>query len=585
MGEVRYDEKYVYVDGKRTKIVSGAMHYFRIVPEYWEDRLIKLKELGCNCVETYMCWNLHEKKEGEFDFSGWLDVGKFLSIAQKLGLYAIVRPGPYICSEWDFGGMPWWLLTYPDIELRCSNSCFLEKITPYLEKACDEIKPHLFSNGGNVIAMQIENEYGSYGNDKEYLRYLKSVYERKDMQCIYFTSDGETEFLLRNGTLPDVLASVNYRWDSVRCLASLQKYHGGQPGAVMELWNGRAQYFGEPIEHRDIKEVADSVKTAIDNAEIVNLYMFHGGTNFGFMNGTIDWGDSFVVNTTSYDVDAPLDEYGRKTPKYYAEQEVICKAMNIPVENKSKESVLHNFGELTLVGTSALKDNPALCKKTLSATVKTMEQCGQGYGYIIYKTEFFVGEGGGRIDFPQIHDVANVYIDGEYKKTLYRRGNENSLDVDEYGAHTLCVVVESLGRVNYGVRLKDYKGLVGDIEYFDKGYDVHSKFFGYEIYGVDLDKLPEKYQTQIKANQPAFYKYELDIDEPRDTVLFLIGFNRGVAFVNGFNLGRHLNADKENAKLYIPAPLLKKGKNEIVVFDVLSTDEEKHAVLTDKGRY
>lgn len=193
---ITHDKTNIYIDGKATKIVSGSIHYFRVVPEYWEDRLLKLKECGCNCVDIYIAWNLHEKKEGEFDFSGWLDFGKFLEIANKLGLYAVVRPGPYICSEWDFGGLPWWLLKYRDIELRCSNERYLKLCTPYLEKVCEILKPHLIANGGNVIYIQIENEYGSYSNDKEYLEWLKNFYIEHGMNCGFITSDGETEMLL-----------------------------------------------------------------------------------------------------------------------------------------------------------------------------------------------------------------------------------------------------------------------------------------------------------------------------------------------------------------------------------------------------
>ncbi len=577
MSRVYWDERHIYVDGKAEKIMSGAMHYFRVHPSYWRDRLLKLKELGCNCVETYICWNLHEPKEGEFHFDGWLDFGKYLDEAKALGLYAIVRPGPYMCSEWDFGGMPWWLLSYPEMELRCFDPLFLEKCKPYLQKTCEILRPRLIDNGGNVIFVQLENEYGSYGNDKKYLRWLETLYQQEGITCPLLTSDGETEFLLRNGTLPNVLASVNYRWDSVRCIASLKKYHGGRPGAVLELWNGKAQHWGEPIIRRDIDEVAKSVETALENAELVNLYMFHGGTSFGFMNGSLDFGNGLIVQMTSYDVDAPLDEYGRRTPKYYAEQKVIAKALGKPVENTATDTVLKTYGNARYVGETTL--SPDMVKKNSFATVKSMEYFGQGYGYIVYATTAFVGAKGAKLLLPEIHDIAHVYVDGKYKQSLYRGDADRSVLIEENGERKIEILVENMGRVNYGIRLKDRKGLVGDINLFDIEYNVYAKIFGFDVYSIELDRLPEVYDKKAQENAPALYKYEFTAEELTDTVLRLDGFTRGVVFLNGFNLGRHWTVEHSENKLYIPAPLLKEGVNELIVFDALANEKEKRVFL------
>lgn len=579
MSRICVTEKEILIDGKKTKIASGAMHYFRIHPEHWRDRLLKLAECGCNTVETYLVWNLHEAKEGSFDFSGWLDFGKFLDIAKEMGLYAIVRPGPYICSEWEFGGLPWWLLKYPDMELRCMNPLFIEKITPFLKRAAEILRPRMIDNGGNVIFVQIENEYGSYGNDKEYLRFYKDFYISEGINCPLITSDGETEFLLHNGTLPDVMASVNYRWDSVRCLASLQKYHGGQPGAVMELWNGKAQHWGEPIIKRDIPEVASSVKLALENAELVNLYMFHGGTTFGFMNGTLDFGEKLLVQMTSYDVDAPLDEYGRRTEKYYAEQKVICEALGKKIENTAKDTVIRDYGEATPVGVSRV--DASLVRKTRRNLPVSMEACDQGYGYIIYETNVFVGECGAKIFLSEIHDIAQVYVDGAFVKTIEKHTEDKTFEIKERGDHKISVLVENMGRINYGVNLKTRKGLIGDIMLFDLEYDVRTKPMGYDIYSLELDKLPESYSDKAEPNAPAFYKFEFYADKAEDTVLRLEGFTRGVAFINGFNLGRHWDIENSPNKLFIPAPLVKEGKNEIVVFDVLAKDTNKKLRLSE----
>jgi len=574
MDKVYYDNKKFYIDGKETKIISGAMHYFRIHPEYWEDRLLKLKECGCNCVETYVCWNLHEKNEGDFDFSGWLDLGNFLHIANSLGLYAIVRPGPYICSEWDFGGLPWWILKYRDIELRCSNDRFKEVCSPYLKEVCSIIKPHLISNGGNIIFVQIENEYGSYGNDKDYLTWLKTFYESNGIDCGFLTSDGETELLLKNGTLDGVLASVNYRKDSERCIGKLKRFKPDQPGAVMELWNGRAMHWGEKFERRDIEEVKESLRTALKHSELVNLYMFHGGTNFGFMNGTLDLKDNFTVQMTSYDVDAPLDEYGRRTPKYYAEQEVICAVLGKKIENTAKDTIIAEYKNIVYAGECSLKDSGIKVDSLSTCMPKPMELCGQGYGYIVYETDFFADAGGATIKLPEIHDFAQVYVDGKYTAFFHRHGEKRYVDVPS-GNHKLSILVENMGRINYGVKLKDYKGLLGNVILHDKLYDVENVLLGFTTYKLPLETLPKAYNGKAEENAPAFYKYELIIDKPLDTVMYLEGFTRGVAFVNGLNLGRHWDIENSENKLFIPAPLLKEGVNEIVLFDVLHKTADK----------
>jgi len=574
MNKVCYDSNSIYINGIATKIVSGAMHYFRIHPDYWEDRLLKLKECGCNCVETYVCWNLHEKAEGEFDFSGWLDFGKFIDMANDMGLFTIVRPGPYICSEWDFGGLPWWILKYGDIELRCNNERFKEVCTPYLEKVCDIVKPRLISNGGNIIFVQIENEYGSYGNDKAYLGWLKSLYESNGIDCGFLTSDGETELLLKNGTLDGVLATVNYRKDSERCIGMLKKFVPNQPGAVLELWNGRAMQWGEKFERRDVEEVKESVRTALEYAELVNFYMFQGGTNFGFMNGSLDLKDIFKVQMTRYDVDAPLDEYGRRTPKYYAEQEVICKELGKEIENTAKDTILAEYKDITFLGECSLKESGILVESLNMPMPKPMELCNQGYGYIVYETELFADSEGAEIKLPEIHDFAHVYVDGKYIASFDRHSEKKQVEV-ESGIHKVAILVENMGRINYGVKLKDFKGLLGNVILHDKLYDVENILLGFTVYKLPLDALPEIYCGKAEENAPAFYKYELNVDKISDTVIHLEGFTRGVTFINGFNLGRHWDIEHSENKLFIPAPLLKKGVNEIVVFDVLHKDENK----------
>lgn len=577
MKGISFQDGKIFIGGKQEKLISGAMHYFRIHPEYWEDRLLKLKECGCNCVETYVCWNLHEKTEGDFDFSGWLDFGKYLDLAARLGLYAIVRPGPFICSEWEMGGLPWWLLK-EEIGLRSSDPVFLKKCAPYLERVCDVLRPRLVGNGGNVAFVQIENEYGSFSADKRYLRWLKAFYETHGIDCGLITSDGDAEFLLKNGTLPDVPASVNYRWDSKSALAVLKEYHGQFPLAVMELWNGKACHWGEPIEKRDINEVKESVRTAVEGAELVNLYMFHGGTTFGFMNGALNFGDGKgnVVQMTSYDVDAPVDEYGRRTEKYYAEQDAICTALRKEVVNTAKDPERGAYGSPVYCGETALSENSALVSKQENATVLTMEQCDQGYGYIVYETTAFVSDKGGELWISNVFDFAHVYMNGVFQCSLERdKSKDAKIKVPFSGYVKFQIVVENLGRINFGPFLADRKGLRENLYFYDYGYQVISTCYGYTMYSVPLTTLPERYDGKAKKDEPAMYRYVFSVKEKHDTVLHLSGFTRGVAFINGFNLGRHWTIEHSPNKLFVPAPLLKDGENEIVVFDILTTDDKK----------
>lgn len=577
----------ILINGEKTKIVSGAIHYFRVVPEYWHDRLLKLKEMGCNCVETYVCWNLHEKTEGTFDFSGWLDLAAFLSEAKALGLYAIVRPGPFMCAEWDFGGMPYWLLKY-DMLLRSSDPLFLQKITPFLNKVCDIIVPLLFKNGGNVLFVQIENEYGSYGYDKNYLNFLKDFYTSRGITEGLITCDGPLDLMLSGGSLPDVIEAVNFATNPTKHIGNMQRVHPGYISTVMEFYLGAHRNVGIPTNYRSVEEEMGYLEGALEQSELLNIYMFHGGTTFGFNNGIqdADIRQGVKVIATSYDFNAPLDEYGRRTEKYYAAQKIICKAMGITPQNTAKDTILRSYN-IVKTGEIALSqcEKEVFTKITKNIKPLTFEQCDQPYGYMIYRanvpikpcitTDGFV--------LPKINDIAHLYLNGEYQKTVTRE-DYHDLDkclmpTDLDGVCELGILVESLGHVHVGPLVNgDVKGLTANVR---RGLTTVIDF---TMYSLTLDKLPSKYNGKQQLNAPCFYRYEFEVDKLSDTLLRLSGFTRGAALLNGFNLGRHFKEDEEGGlnKLFIPAPLLKRGKNELVIFDVLATSAEKTVVLTDK---
>ena len=300
------DETSFRLHGKKFHIYSGAMHYFRILPQYWEDRLQKLKAAGFNTVETYVCWNLHEPQKGQFDFSGRLDLVRFLETAQKVGLYALVRPGPYICAEWDFGGLPAWLLRERDLRLRCSDPRFLGHVADYFRVLLPKLLPLQCSRGGNLLALQVENEYGSYGNDKTYLRFLRDLIRSCGVEVPLFTSDGPASSMLSGGTVEGAWPTVNFGSGADKAFQALERLSGRGPRMCTEFWCGWFDHWGEKHHTRDTAEMLRELSLLLEQDASFSLYMFHGGTNFGFTAGANQY-IRYNPTVTSYDYDAPLN--------------------------------------------------------------------------------------------------------------------------------------------------------------------------------------------------------------------------------------------------------------------------------------
>ena len=345
-----------YVNNEKIKIISGACHYFRIVPEYWRDRLEKLVFLGCNCVETYIPWNVHEAEQGRFDFSKGNDIAKFVKIAQELGLYVILRPSPFICAEWEFGGLPYWLLKDDSMIVRSTYNGFLEAVDKYYDELFKVISPLQITNGGPVIMMQVENEYGSYGNDKKYLKAIKDLMIKHGCNVPLFTSDGAWDSMLEAGTLCDegVIPTGNFGSSSKDQLKNLEIFMNKKkikaPLMCMEFWIGWFSSWGKELKVRDYKDAANELKEILDLGS-VNIYMYHGGTNWGFYNGA-NYYDEVEPQITSYDYDALLTEWGEKTEKYNAFREVISEYKNIEDNTNST-----NISNLLSFAVSNFKSN------------------------------------------------------------------------------------------------------------------------------------------------------------------------------------------------------------------------------------
>ncbi len=567
MATFTYDEKDFLLDGCPFQILSGAMHYWRIPADYWEDRLQKLKECGFNTVETYTPWNLHERKEGIFDFSGDLDIVRYIETAERLGLKVIVRPGPYICSEFEFGGLPSWLLSYPQMHLRCNDPQYLAKVRPYYHELLSRIRPHLCTQGGGILMVQVENEYGSYGDDKAYLRAVSDIYREEGIDCLLFTSDGPCYSMLNGGTLPDTLCVANFGSRPREAFTLLSDFRPGQPSMCGEFWCGWFDHWGEEHHIRTPEETVRDVKTMLEMGASFNFYMFHGGTNFGFTNGANHTETEYQPTVTSYDYCAPLSEAGDLTPTYHAVREVLTKHTGVCLPLTVKDTPKAAYGKVALTERAPLFANlKQIGQVTHAVSPLSMEEVGQDFGYILYSTTFHGPHDARELVLTHMHDRALVYKDGDLIAVRERTGRMDPipLQLGKGESVQLDILVENCGRVNYGPKLFDHKGIFGGVRL---GGQYH---FGWDITSLTMDDLsPLRYEPMaLSDGHPAFLRGHFAIQgTPCDTFVALPGFHKGFVVVNGHNLGRYWNDRGPQKTLYVPAPYLRTGDNEIVVFE------------------
>ena len=565
MAVFTYKDKDFLLNGEKFIIYSGAIHYFRVKHEDWYDRLLKLKECGFNTVETYVAWNLHEPSEGEFNFDGDLDLAKFLDTAKALGLYALVRPGPYICAEFDFGGLPSWLLSYPNIKLRCYNETYLSKVRSFFTRLYDILIPRLITNGGNILMLQIENEYGSFGNDKRYLQALVDMNKELGADCLLFTSDGRLPVMTECGSHPDCIATINFGSQTETSMKLLEERKPNQPLMCMEFWCGWFDYIrGKKFQQRDINEVCSEIEIFLKSGYSFNVYMFIGGTNFGFTNGATDNQGGYKAITTSYDYGAFLTETGDRTALYYAVRDLFLRygaqAQPLTATDREKKS----YGKVAFTGVAPLFDNLHIGATTRNTTPLYMEEIGQSSGYILYETQSFSQAINGALVLEDCADRALVFVNGE-KIGVFEQGVENekiTLDTAEKPNAKLQILVENTGRINYGPHIYGKKGM-------SSAKILNIQFFDWLTTGLPMRDLSElKYEKEISPRQtPAFYKGSFVVERVADTFLKLNGFSKGFAVLNGFNLGRYFTQAGPQTALYVPSSVLKTGINELVVFD------------------
>lgn len=564
---VRLENGKFFIGGEETQIISGALHYFRIPKPLWRDRLMRCQAAGLNAIETYFAWNLHEEREGEFKQDGILDFVEFINIAKELGLFVICRPGPYICAEHDNGGLPGWLMVKKDVKIRVMNQVFLQAVEKYFDWLLPQLAK-LEYPAGPVIIMQIENEYGSFGEDKEYLEEVKKLMLKNHVKSILVTADGNMDHYIQGGQMPNVPITLTFGRHGVDAFKLARKYQPNGPDFCMEFWHGWFDHWSEEHRTRNAQEAAKEVDEMLGFGGSVNLYMMHGGTNWGFNNGA-NWierkSDCYAPTVTSYDYDAPISECGDLTEKYFEFQKVTSKynrnAKIYKLDNPQKFAPV----PVKLTGSTELLANLELLSEVITSDYPLkMEECNEQFGFIHYKTILRGPLNDISIQLVNLRDRAQLYLNKKYIGTLYRNDDEmviRHLDIPCDNAE-LEVLVENMGRINYGTHLGlDTKGVdqVAVVLQFQKHFE--NRAIGLK----DLSKLKFGSFANIE-NHPTFHHGEFELAEVADTFIEFPGI-KGVVWVNGVNLGRYWDIGPTQT-LYLPGCYLKQGKNEIIVLEL-----------------
>lgn len=564
------------LDGKPFVIRGGEMHFSRVPREHWRERLRMLKAMGLNTVGTYLFWNLHEPRPGEFDFGGDNDVAEFVRIAQEEGLWVILRPGPYSCAEWEFGGFPSWLLKTPDMRVRTSDPRFVAAATRYLQEVGRQLAPLQVTRGGPIIMVQVENEYGSFGDDHAYMRGIRDALLEAGFDTTLYTADGATAQMLEGGTLPGVLSVINFGDDAAGSFEAFAGFRRGVPRMAGEFYPGWFDHWGETHHTGDLGKIRGNLEWMLERDISFSIYMFHGGTTFGFMNGA-NYADAapYQPDTSSYDYGAPLDEAGRPTANYHALRELIGRHLpageTLPDVPPSPPMIAIPRVELDeSASLFSLLGEPRSAVRPL-----TMEELDQAYGFVLYRTP---SPGAGRTVFEagDVRDYALLYQDGAPLGALDRRLGQRVIELDLAAGRPLDVLVENMGRINYGRRLQDArKGLLGPVRLDG------APALGWEMFRLPLDDLSGlRFSSGAGIAAPAFHRGNFELSGVGGSFIDMRGWGKGHVWVNGRHLGRFWKIGPQQS-LYVPAAWLKRGRNEIVVLDLEPGRQRSVQGLTD----
>ncbi|RNI20414.1 glycoside hydrolase family 35 protein [Flexivirga caeni] len=546
-----------------TPILSGALHYFRVHPDQWADRVQRCRAMGLTTIETYVAWNFHEPRRGERDFSGWRDLEAFIGVVADHGMQLIVRPGPYICAEWDFGGLPAWLLAdlRDTSQIRCSEPKFLALVDDWFDDLIPRLARHQVTQGGPIVALQVENEYGSYGSDTAYLRHLRDGMAARGIDVPFFTSDGPEPVMLLGGTIDGVWATANFGGDAVANVRVLQDFGTRGPLMCMEFWNGWFDHWGEQHHRREPAEAASVLRDLLDAGASVNFYMAHGGTNFGGYAGANLEGDIYQPTTTSYDYDAPIGEAGELTEKFRAFRSVIAERTGVTPPEPPRDAERLSPQRVSVHGGSVLPSLRGAGRHTSGPLPVSMEDLGEPDGVMHYRTRLRGPLADAELTLGAVHDRAYVRACGDLVATVERNDPRPVLLQIPAGGLDLEIVVECFGRVNYGTGTPDRKGLLGPVRLglrFVHDWTTRHLSFA-ELADLAVDEAADE-------TLPWLGTASVTVDNPADGFVAPAGWGSGVLWLNGFCLGRY-RSDGPQRTLYAPAPLWQAGENELRILE------------------
>lgn len=582
------------LNGKPFVIRAGELHYSRIPRPYWDHRIKMAKAMGMNTVCIYLFWNYHEQQEGVFDFSGQKDVAEFVRLIQANGMYCILRPGPYVCAEWDMGGLPWWLLKKTDLQVRRkSDAYFMERVKIYMNEAARQLKQFQIQNGGPILMVQVENEYGTWGNDQQYMEQMRDMIRNAGFdKSTLLRCDWSSNF--HRYQLEGVVSTLNFGAGS-NIDEQFKKFRIQNPTAPLmcgEYWTGWFDQWGRPHETRDVNSFIGSLKDMMDRKISFSLYMAHGGTSFGQWAGAN--APAYAPTTSSYDYNAPIDEAGNPTDKFFAIRKLLSNYLQegevLPAIPENPEKTIQ-IPAIEFKQTANVFNN--LPKAKISTEIQPMEMFDQAWGSIIYRRTLPACNKKQTLIIHDVHDWAVIFINGEVIGKLDRRKGENTVELPPLAAESrLDILVEGMGRVNYGEAIIDRKGITKKVTL--KSDDKEEVLRNWTIYNIPVNDTllnQPKFKKQI-ANGPAWYKSTFNLKETGYTYLDMSSWGKGMVWVNGKNMGRFWKIGPTQT-LCVPGCLLKKGKNEIIVLDLdgpqkTTIEGLNHPILdkivSDKGK-
>lgn len=544
------------LDGRPFRILSGALHYFRVHPGSWADRIEKARLMGLNTIETYVPWNAHSPRPGVFDTEGMLDLRRFLEQVAEAGLYAIVRPGPYICAEWDNGGLPAWLFRQPGVGVRRNEPQFMAAVEDYLQQVLRIVSPLQVDQGGPVLLVQVENEYGAFGDDQAYLKSVAEIIRRAGITVPLVTVDQPVDEMLAAGGLDGVLRTASFGSRSFDRLETLRHHQPSGPLMCMEFWDGWFDHWGGRHHTTSVDAAAAELDALLSTGASVNIYMFHGGTNFGLTSGANDKG-TYRPTITSYDYDAPLDEAGHPTAKYEAFREVISRYAPVPAETASSGGPAPQYRVQLGEPVRLLADPDGWGSWSQHESMPSLDDLDARLA--LFRADIEV-DGVPLLTVGEVRDRASVFLDGDPVGVLDREQHQRAIMLPR-GHGRLEIVVEDQGRVNYGPRIGEPKGLIGPVLVGSEAVT------GWSACAIDLDRVPQLSTSTGVGAGPTAWRARFAVGEATDLFLDTGEWGKGVAWINGFCLGRYWRRGPQQT-LFVPGPVLRAEGNELVVLEL-----------------